>query len=223
MDILGSIFKYRKVNEAKLLEFGFKQEAEKYVYQRILSESGFLLKIQVVNGQVTADVIDLSINEPYTLYLVENAAGSFVGSVRSQYKETLTEIAEKCCDIAVFKSEQTKELIAYVQKEYGDELEFLWKKFPGNAVWRRKDNKKWYAAILSVSRRKLGLETDELVEIIDLRLGEGNIEALVDNKLYFPGWHMNKKSWYTIILDGSVPIEEIYGRIGISYRKAGEK
>ena len=38
---------------------------------------------------------------------------------------------------------------------YCDELEFLWQKFPDNAVWRRKDNKKWYGALLTVSKEKL--------------------------------------------------------------------
>ena len=32
-----------------------------------------------------------------------------------------------------------------------------------------------------------------------------------------PGWHMNKKHWCTIILDGSVPFKEICRRIDASY------
>lgn len=37
--------------------------------------------------------------------------------------------------------------IEYVRKKYGDELEFLWTKFPDNAAWRRKDNRKWYGVL----------------------------------------------------------------------------
>ena len=43
---------------------------------------------------------------------------------------------------------------------------------------------------------------------------------MIDKKRYFPGWHMNKKHWYTIILDGSVSTEEICSRIDESYRLA---
>jgi len=46
------------------------------------------------------------------------------------------------------------------------------------------------------------------------------MEELLSNKSYYPGWHMNKKNWYTIILDGSVETEEIYKRIDESYRLA---
>ena len=35
-----------------------------------------------------------------------------------------------------------------------------------------------------------------------------------------PGWHMNKKNWYTIILDGRIQTEEVCTRIDESYRLA---
>ena len=35
-----------------------------------------------------------------------------------------------------------------------------------------------------------------------------------------PGWHMNKKHWYTMILDGSVERRELFRRIDESYRLA---
>ena len=55
--------------------------------------------------------------------------------------------------------------------------------------------------MLKISKRKLGIESDDIVEIIDLRLPPERMESLIDRKVYFPGWHMNKKSWYTIVLD----------------------
>ncbi|MDE6675666.1 MAG: MmcQ/YjbR family DNA-binding protein, partial [Acetatifactor sp.] len=74
--------------------------------------------------------------------------------------------------------------------------------------------------ILTISKRKLGLQTDEIAEIIDLRLQPELIETIVDNEQYFPGWHMNKRSWYTIILDNSVATKEICEKIDESYRLA---
>lgn len=172
------------------------------------------------DGLVQATVIDTETNEPYTLHLADNALGSFISEVRMEYEQVLTDIAEKCFEPDVFKSTQAKETIAYVRETDGDELEFLWTKFPDNAVWRRKDTRKWYGAILTVSRKKLGLSSDEVAEIIDLRLEPEQIDATVDNKRYFSGWHMNKRNWYTIILDGSVSKEEICRRIDRSYRLA---
>ncbi len=96
-------------------------------------------------------------------------------------------------------------------------------KHPDNAIWRRKDTRKWYGALLTVSKRKLGLEDDDMVEIVDLRIPPEELEALIDGQRYYPGYHMNKKHWFTMCLDGSVPIKEICRRIDESYRLAEKK
>ena len=99
-------------------------------------------------------------------------------------------------------------------------MEFLWKKFDDNAIWSRKDNKKWYGAILVVKKSKLGLHGDGKVEILDVRATSDEIDRLVDNKKYFNGYHMNKRSWLTLCLDGSCDIEELKRRLNISYNLA---
>ena len=219
MDVIHSIFKRKRVSIPKLSAYGFSQKDDMFFYQAVLPGSGFSMTGEITReGSVKATIIDNETDEPYTLHLSDSASGSFVGDVKIEYERILTDIAEKCFEPDVFKSTQAKEVIAYVRKKYGDELEFLWQKFPDNAVWRRKDNRKWYGAILTVSRNKLGLPSDEMTEIIDLRLSPEKMDSTVDNKKYFPGWHMNKKNWYTMILDGSVSTKEICGRIEESYR-----
>lgn len=84
-------------------------------------------------------------------------------------------------------------------------------------MWRRKDTNKWYGVMLTISRRKLGFDSDKTAEIINLKGRTEDIERLVDNKRYFPGWHMNKKHWFTVVLDGTVILSEICKRIDESY------
>lgn len=221
MDIISIIFRRRKVNIGKLIDFGFSESNGVYFYQTTLPSSGFLMTVEIVReGSVRASVIDTESNDSYMLHLT-GASGSFVGNVKMEYEQALTKIAEKCFDLNIFKSAQAKETIAYVHDTFGDELEFLWKKFPDNAVWRRKDNRKWYGAVLTVAGRKIGLETDNIVEIIDLRMNPDDAETVLSREHYYPGWHMNKKSWYTVILDGSIPDEELKERIKESYELAG--
>lgn len=121
----------------------------------------------------------------------------------------------------VFLSAGAQQVIAYAREKYQDELQFLWQRFPKNAILRRKDNAKWYAALLVLDKRKLGLDEDGVVDIIDLRGDPGAIRALVDGERYFPGFHMNKKHWYTMCLDGSVPVKDVLVRIDESYSLAG--
>lgn len=221
MDLINRIFGRRKADRSKLLAYGFSEEGGAYAYHTVLPGSGFSMEIELAqDGLVTAVVMDPETKEPYTLHLSDRAAGRFVTGVKLEYEQVLTDIAATCFEPDVFKSAQAKAIIAYVRETYGDELEFLWSKFPDNAVWRRKETRKWYGAILTVSRRKLGLPSDEVVEIIDLRIKPEQMNAMIDKKRYFPGWHMNKKHWYTIILDGSVSTEEICSRIDESYHLA---
>lgn len=214
-------FKRRKVNTDKLLSFGFKATCNGYVYCTELVDGQMKLNVKInAEGKLYTEIIDNNSGEEYVLHRVAGAAGSFVGRVKNEYETILEEISAKCFDLDVFKSDQAKAVIAYVKDTYGDELEYLWQKFPDNAVVRRKDNKKWYAAILTVSRRKLGFDSDEMVEILDLRINPDEMESTVDNIRYFPGYHMNKKHWYTICLDGTVGMDEICCRIDESYKLA---
>lgn len=221
MDLIKSVFQRKAVVKDKLTAYGFTYHSGAYAYHTILPGSGFEMNVTITpQGQVSASVIDPTLNEPYTLHLVNDAAGSFVGGIRSEYEQTLRDIADKCFEPDVFKSVQAKELIRHVRDTYGDEPEYLWTKFPDNAVWRRKDTGKWYGALLSVSTSKLGISPGKMAEMIDLRIQPEKIDALIDRKIYFPGWHMNKKHWYTIILDGSVSFEELCQRMDESYKLA---
>ena len=74
--------------------------------------------------------------------------------------------------------------------------------------------------MLTVPKSKLDGKSKEMVEVIDLRGQPDMIESLIDNERYYPGWHMNKKSWYTIVLDKSVSDNELFERVDESHRLA---
>lgn len=211
----------RKVIFEKLIPYGFVKKERTYEYSTPILDGEFRMYVLISEeGQIETKVIDVSLGEEFVLHLIPGTGGSFIGRVKQEYEDVLTSIKENCTEKEVFKSEEAKKIISYVRETYGDELEYLWKKFPDNAIWRRKDSSKWYAALLTVSKRKLGLDADEMIEIIDLRVRPEEISALIDGMKYFPGYHMNKKSWYTICLDGSVPVDEICERIDASYQLA---
>ncbi len=216
------IFKNRKPNMEKLLSFGFEKGDNGWVYHTDLVGGQMALTVSIDDeGTINTRIVDGS-GEEYVLHRVAGAAGAFVGRVNSEFEAVLKMISDKCFDRNVFKSEQAKAVIAYVRDTYGDDLEYLWQKFPDNAVVRRKDNQKWYAVFLTVSRRKIGLDSDETAEILDLRIKPEEIKDTIDNIRFFPGYHMNKKHWITICLDKTVSIEEIYRRIDKSYLLANK-
>ena len=220
-DFLTVLFQRKRFSAEKLLAYGFQRQEEAYVYRRQLRESGFWLTVIVTEkGAVQAEIIDPALNEPYTLHLAKNATGTFVGAVRAEYEEALREIACRCFVPNVFQWEQSKRLLDYVRKTYGSEAEYLWERFPENAVWRRRDNRKWFGLLMVVAAEKLGLPDRGSLEILGIRMEPEELNRLADGKRYFRGYHMNKKHWATVILDGSVSQEELRRRIDDSYRLA---
>lgn len=97
MDPMSGIFRSRKVCAARLPDYGFLDEGGTYTYSTLLPGSGFLMSVKIArDGSVQAAVTDPETDEPYTLHLAGGAVGGFVGGVRAEYEQVLTDIAEKC-------------------------------------------------------------------------------------------------------------------------------
>lgn len=202
----------------KLSSFGFICRAEVFVYSVPIVDGQFNMVVCCdKDGKIDVRIFDADTQDEYILHLTTDAEGVFVARVRTELCNVLQKIAKECFSTHIFKSEQASQVIKYICETYQDDFEFLWKKFPDNAIVRRKDNQKWYACLLTVRKNKIGLVGDEYVEILDLRMSYEDIKKTIDGRKYFPGYHMNKRSWVTILLDGNVPAEEIFCRINDSY------
>ena len=220
---LQQIFSDRRADPEKLRTYGFRETDGAYLYEQPILDGEFTLRVRVRADGVDACLIDAATDEPYTLFLVEDAQGSFIGEVRAAYCDALSAVAEACFAKTVFQSGYSESVIEYARNTYGDELEFLWEKSPKNAILRRKDNRKWYAALLTISQSKLGAFPDEEIEVLDLRAAPEAIPDMVDGKRVFAGYHMNKKHWITLPLDGTLPAEEICAMLDTSYALAKGK
>ncbi len=208
----------KKANIQKLKQYGFKKDKDIFKYSTDIMNGDFTLNIQVINeNEIQTKLIEKAFDEPYTLHLVEDVQGTFVGQIREEYDKILKDIKEKCFEMQVFEWDYSYKVLDYAKNKYNSEAEYLWEKFPRNAVCRRNDNQKWFFAILSVKGSKIGLNTDEIVELIDLRATAEEVEKLTATQNYYPAYHMNKRHWFTIVLDGSVKIEKIYEYIDKSY------
>lgn len=217
MRILDNELKNKTINYNELPKYGFIKANEIYTYKTKIYDEQFEMIVEVKENTMTSKLIDLVNEDEYILVDIQGSTGEFIGKVREEYENELQNIILKCTNPDIFKSRQAKAIIKYVKEKYNDDLEYLWKKFPTNAVWRNKQNNKWYGALLVVSKRKLEINSDEIIDIIDLRYQKEKIKSLIDNDSIFSGYHMNKDSWITIKLDGSINTEEIFKLIDNSY------
>lgn len=210
-------FENRKIEYNKLIDYGFILDKEVYIYRRLICDGEFEVKIEINNNLVLTSVIEIEFNEEYILVDILNSQGNFVGKVKDEYESVINDFISQCTVIHIFKSNQANVVINYVKEKYNDELEYLWKKFPNNAIWRNKKNNKWYGAILTITANKIGLDSLQKIEILDLRYASNLIEQIVDNVKIFSGYHMNKKNWITIKLDGSVDDKYLFELIDGSF------
>ena len=109
-----------------------------------------------------------------------------------------------------------EEIYEYVKKQYGTVPEYLWKESPESAVLRH-PNGKWYAVLMQVEKSRLGLEGDTKVDIIDVKCDPDMVGLLTQTYGFLPGYHMNKKYWITMLLDGTVSEAKILDFLDMSY------
>lgn len=118
---------------------------------------------------------------------------------------------------------QRERIMQYIQNRYGTDPEYLWKKFPGSAVFRQPASRKWFAIVVDIPRNRMELEGDGLVDVMDVKCGPILVGSLLAQDGYCPAYHMNKGTSIAIILDGIVPDEDIYPLLELSYDSVAPK
>ena len=115
-------------------------------------------------------------------------------------------------------------IIEFVKEKYISEPEYLWNRFPEYAVFRHSDNKKWFGIIMNVRKRKLGLDSDEVVNILNVKLSDPLlVDMLIRQPGYLRGYHISRGNWVSIILDGSVPFDDICNWLNESFITTASK
>ena len=115
-----------------------------------------------------------------------------------------------------------EEIFEYVKNQYGTVPEYLWETSPKSAVLRHK-NGKWYAVLMQVEKSRLGLEGDTKVDILDVKCDADMVGLLTQTYGFLPGYHMNKKYWITMLLDGTVSEAKILDFLDMSYDLIDQK
>ena len=213
--------KNKSLDYDKLKAYGFSQNGSHLFYSKKILNGEFLLEIYVLNeNDYKTKLIEIDTGEEYVLHLMPNAEGAFVGRVRDEIESIIEQIVKVCAKNNVFEAPQSQSIITYVREKYGRELEFLWDSFPVGAIWRRSDNQKWFGIMMNVPINRLGVAGDEMVDIVNVRAEACN---LIDNEYVFPAYHMNKKSWVSVLLNKGLNDEKLFALIDESFVVALDK
>ncbi len=116
------------------------------------------------------------------------------------------------------------EIFKYVKQKYGVEPDYPFPNAPTFPVLRHADNRKWFALIMDVPRNRLGLEGEARADVINVKLSDPLLVGLLTQQPgYFPGYHISRGSWISVLLDKTVPLEEIYPLIDESFAVTAAK
>ena len=110
-----------------------------------------------------------------------------------------------------------EELEAYILNHYSTEPDYPWADTSRAAVFRHAGNRKWFALVMEVPRDKLRLAGTEKLDIVNFKCDPILISSLRGETGIFPAYHMNKASWITVALDGSVQAKTIELLLDVSY------
>ena len=195
------------------------KQKETVIYFAPMRVPGLALEVSLVNGKMVSRVTDTEMGEEYRLHAIPGGSNAFSDLVREEVEEVLTKLRE-----GEKKSEPTREgeVFALAKERFGTEPEYPWADSDA-AVLRRGDTKKWYAVFLNVAGEKLGLTGRGVLRVVNLHADPGKVPELLLKPGHFPAFHMNKKSWVTLLLDGSVPMEDLAEELSESYRLGGKE
>ena len=110
-----------------------------------------------------------------------------------------------------------EEFLTFVKETYGTEPDFPFDDLHDTAVFRHSANRKWFALVMTVSRHRLGLSSNESVDIVNLKTAPELLHDMWQQGGVHPAYHMNRSHWISIRLDNTASDDLIRFALDVSY------
>ena len=93
-----------------------------------------------------------------------------------------------------------QEFLEYCLNTYGTSPDYPFDEDFETAVLRHANNRKWYAIVMRVSRHKFGFDSDEVIDVVNLKLPTEMFGSFGAPDGVYPAYHMNKLHWISVLL-----------------------
>lgn len=123
----------------------------------------------------------------------------------------------------------TEDFGKFVMGEFGGvACDHPWKSNPTYTVYRHGDNRKWLALVFDATKEQLlrlkpkdnavqEYVDGERIDVVNLKLDPEMIDDVVKSPGIFPAFHMDRRHWITVLLDGTVDAKTLWPLVEISY------
>ena len=109
-----------------------------------------------------------------------------------------------------------QQFLDYCREEYGTVADYPFDEDFETAVLRHADSRKWYGIVMRVSRKKFGMDSDEIIDVVNLKLPIEMFGSFSSSDGVYPAYHMNKLHWISVLLPDATE-ELIRFLVGISF------
>lgn len=117
-----------------------------------------------------------------------------------------------------------QQFLEYCLSAYGTSPDYSFDEDFNTAVLRHADNRKWYAIVMRVSRRKFGFKSDEVIDVVNLKLPTEMFGSFGVADGVYPAYHMNKLHWISVLLpDAPNDIVQFLVNVSFEVTKAFNK
>ena len=115
-----------------------------------------------------------------------------------------------------------RELLEYCLNTYGTLPDYPFDDWMESAVLRHMDNRKWYAVVMKVSRCKFGFDSDEVIDVVNLKLPIEMFGSFGAADGVYPAYHMNKLHWISVLLPDA-PDDVVRFLVNVSFEATKSK
>ena len=112
----------------------------------------------------------------------------------------------------------------YVKEKYGIEPERLPFGHEDYSIYRHTDEGKWFAVLIVKPRHEFGLVGEGDSEVVSVKIRDPLlVDLLTQQPGYLRGYPSRRWNWLSVLLDGTVPFEDICRWLDESYAATAGK
>lgn len=115
-----------------------------------------------------------------------------------------------------------EELFEYCADAYGTAPDYPFDEDFETAVLRHASTRKWYAIVMKVSRRKFGQQSDEVIDVVNMKLPTEMFGSFGTSDGVYPAYHMNKLHWISVLLPDA-PDDVVQFLLNVSFEATRDK
>ena len=217
MKLTDELFAKYTVIEDNLLPYGFRKDGDSYLYNCLIHNGEFDLRVAIQDRKIDAKLIEVVFDEEYTMINVESV-GSFVASLKEECSEALIDIRDKCFKEEYFYFPQTNRIAELIKERYGVEPERNKDGFGTNGVFRNPETRKWIGLVMYKKKLNVTGDSEEKVEYLNLNFKK-DAELYNQKGIYHP-YKKQNKHWIVVIMDDTLSDREVMDLVDISYENS---